>query len=226
MRKVVPLVLMAISLAAPLPAPAQTATVTIQANEPAANISSNLFGIFFEEINMAGDGGIYAELVRNCMFADSTTSIPWWTFVTSGTAAGQMSLDSSLPLSATNPACLKLTRSSGTGTVGAANDGYYGIPLTSGKTYNLHFYARAATGFTGNITISLESSNGATVYAQSIVGGLTTAWQQFAVPLVPNATDPYARLALQISQTGSVYLDVVTLFPAQTFDNRTNGLRP
>lgn len=217
---------MAISLAAPLAAPAQTATVTIQANEPAANISSNLFGIFFEEINMAGDGGIYAELVRNCMFADSTTSIPWWTFVTSGSAAGQMSLDSSLPLSATNPACLKLTRSGGTGSVGAANDGYFGIPLTSGKTYNLSFYARAATGFTGNITVSLESSNGATVYAQSTVGGLTTAWQQFAVPLVPNATDPYARLALQISQTGSVYLDVVTLFPAQTFDNRTNGLRP
>jgi len=217
---------MAMSLMAPSAVLAQTATVSIQANEPSANISSNLFGIFFEEINMAGDGGIYAELVRNRMFADSTTSIPWWTFVTTGTAAGQMSLDSSVPLTATNPQCLKLTMSSGTGTVGAANNGYYGIPLTSGKTYNLSFYARATAGFSGNITVSLESSNGATAYAQSTAGGLTTSWQPFAVTLVPNTTDPFARLALRISQAGSVYLDVVSLFPAQTFNNRTNGLRP
>src|ERR1700749_940461 len=51
----------------------QGSTVTIQANQPAAAISSNLFGIFFEEINMAGDGGIYSELVRNRSFEDATT---------------------------------------------------------------------------------------------------------------------------------------------------------
>ncbi len=226
MKKVIPLALMAISLAAPFAVLAQTATVAIQANEPAANISSNLFGIFFEEINMAGDGGIYAELVRNRLFADSTTSIPWWTFVTSGTAAGQMSLDASLPLSTTNPQCLNLTMSGGTGTVGAANNGYYGISVASGKTYNLGFYARASSGFSGNLTVSLESSNGVAVYAQSTVGGLTTSWQHFALPLVPNATDPASRLVLRISQAGSVYLDLVSLFPAQTFNNRTNGLRP
>jgi alpha-L-arabinofuranosidase len=226
MKKVIPFALMAMSLVAPGAALAQTSTVTIQANEPAANISSNLFGIFFEEINMAGDGGIYAEMVRNRLFADSASSPSFWSFLTSGTAAGQMSLDSSLPLSTTNPECLKLTMSSGTGTVGAANNGYYGIPLASGKTYNLSFYARAVAGFSGNISVSLESSNGATAYAQSTVGGLTTNWQQFALPLVPNATDPFARLALRISQAGSVYLDLVSLFPAQTFNNRTNGLRP
>src|SRR5208282_5977955 len=137
MKKVIPFALMAMSLMAPGAALAQTGTVTIQANEPAANISSNLFGIFFEEINMAGDGGIYAEMVRNRLFADSTTSPSFWSFLTSGTAAGQMSLDSSLPLSTTNPECLKLTMSSGTGSVGAANNGYYGISLASGKTYNL-----------------------------------------------------------------------------------------
>ncbi|MGA2685512.1 MAG: alpha-L-arabinofuranosidase C-terminal domain-containing protein [Verrucomicrobiota bacterium] len=226
MKMVVSLALMAMSLAAPFAALAQTSTVTIQANEPAANISSNLFGIFFEEINMAGDGGIYAEMVRNRLFADSTTSPSFWSFLTSGTAAGQMSLDSSLPLSTTNPECLKLTMSSGTGTVGAANNGYYGIPLASGKTYNLSFYARAVAGFSGNITVSLESSNGILLYAQSTVGGLTTNWQHFALSLTPTLTDPFAQLVLSISLPGSVYLDVVSLFPAQIFNNRTNGLRP
>jgi alpha-L-arabinofuranosidase len=204
---------------------AQTGTVTIQANEPGANISPNLFGIFFEEINMAGDGGIYAEQIRNRSFEDGSTPVNW-TLVTNGIAAGSFALDTSLPLSPSNTHSLLLTMTSGTGSVGAVNNGYYGIHLTNGVTYNLAFYARAASGFSGNITVSLESANGATTYAQSTVSGLTTTWQHFTATLVPNATDPLARLALRISPNGSVYLDFVSLFPAVTFNNRTNGLRP
>jgi alpha-L-arabinofuranosidase len=204
---------------------AQTATVAIQANEPAATISSNLFGIFFEEINMAGDGGLYAELIRNRSFEDASTPANW-TLATSGSATGSYGIDTSMPLSSSNTQCLKLTMNGGTGTVGAVNNGYYGIALTSGNTYNLGFYARVASGFTGNITVLLESTNGNTVYAQNTVSGLTTSWQHFSFPLVPNTTDPNSQLVLRISQTGSVYLDFVSLFPGQTFNNRTNGLRP
>ena len=220
-------VLTCLCLAGFLPAAiAQTGTVNIQANQPAANISPNLFGIFFEEINMAGDGGIYGELVRNRLFADSSSSPVFWSFVTGGTAFGQMNLTTAMPLSQTNINSLVLTMTGGFGSVGAVNNGYYGISLTNGGTYHLNFYARGSNGFTGNITVSLESSNGATVYAQGTAGGLTTNWQQFGLSLVPDATDPAARLALRISQNGSVYLDFVSLFPAQTFDGRTNGLRP
>jgi alpha-L-arabinofuranosidase len=208
-----------------LQAPGQTATVTVQANQPAANISSNLFGIFFEEISMAGDGGIYAELIRNRSFEDGATPVQW-SLVTNGVAAGSFAIDNSMPLSATNTQALKLTKSSGTGSIGAANNGYYGIPVVTGKTYNLGLYARAESGFSGNITVSLESSNGAASYAQGTISGLTSSWQHFTLSLVPVSTDPSARLALRISQNGSVYLDFVSLFPAQTFNNRTNGLRP
>ncbi len=204
---------------------AQTSTITIQANQPAATISSNLFGIFFEEINMAGDGGIYAELVRNRSFEDASTPTQW-TLVTNGAATGSWSIDTSMPLSSSNTQSLKLTMTGGSGSIGAANNGYYGLPLVNGKTYNLGFYARAAAGFSGNITVSLESSNGAAIYAQNTVGGLATNWQHFILALIPNATDSAARLALRISQNGSIYLDFVSLFPAQTFNNRTNGLRP
>ena len=199
--------------------------VTILADQPGALISSNLFGIFFEEISSAGDGGLYAELDRNRSFEDSTNSIPDWTLVTNGSAAGEMSLDTSLPLSATNLHALKLTKSSGTGSIGAVNGGYWGIPLASGATYNLGFYARGESGFSGFVSVLLESSSG-TVYAQGSVIGLTTNWQHFTLSLVPNQTDPAAQLLLQIAQAGTVYLDFVSLFPAQTFNGRTNGLRP
>ncbi|HEX3719840.1 MAG TPA: alpha-L-arabinofuranosidase C-terminal domain-containing protein [Verrucomicrobiae bacterium] len=201
------------------------ALITISADQPGVTISSNLFGIFFEEINSAGDGGIYAELVRNRSFEDSTNSIPFWTLVTNGSATGQMSLDTSLPLSPTNLHSLKLTQSSGAGGIGAVNAGYWGMPLTAGATYNLGFYARGAGAFSGPVTVILESSSG-TIYAQNSISGLTTNWRHFTLSMVPSQTDPAAQLLLQINQIGSVYLDFVSLFPAQTFNNRTNGLRP
>src|SRR5512143_2447699 len=102
------------------------ATMTIQVNQPGAVVSSNLFGIFFEEINYGGDGGIYAELVRNRSFANSA-SPDFWTLVTNGTAAGTMSVDTSSPLNTNNLRSLQLTKSSGTGGIGAANAGYWGI---------------------------------------------------------------------------------------------------
>ena len=150
-------------------------------------ISSNLFGIFFEEISMAGDGGIYAELIRNRNFEDAATP-DQWTLVTNGTARGSWSIDTSLPLSSSNTQSLKLTMTGGSGSLGAVNNGYYGIPLVSGRTYNLGFYARAASGFSGNLAVALESTNGGTVYAQNIFSGLTTSWQHFTLAMVPNAT--------------------------------------
>jgi alpha-L-arabinofuranosidase len=200
------------------------ATISIQAGQPGAVISSNLFGIFFEEINSAGDGGIYAELVRNRSFEDTSNSPAFWSLVTNGTATGAMALDTSSPMSALNPQALALTMTGGTGSVGAANNGWFGIPLTSGATYNLSFYARGAAGAT--ITATLESAGGGAAYAQSAVSGLTDNWQKFSVALVPNTTDSSARLVLRIAQPGTVYLDFVSLFPAVTFNNRANGLRP
>ena len=113
---------------------AQTSTITIQANQPAVTISSNLFGIFFEEISMAGDGGIYAELIRNRSFEDASTPAQW-TLVTNSSARGSFNIDTSLPLGPSNSQSLKLTKtsgSSGSTSIGAVNNGYYGIPLVGG----------------------------------------------------------------------------------------------
>lgn len=201
------------------------ATITVQADQPGIAISSNLFGIFFEEINSAGDGGIYGELVRNRSFEDATDAA-YWTLITSGSAAGQISLDTSLPLSPTNLHSLKLTMTSGSGSVGAANAGYWGIPVTQGATYILGLYARGMSSANLPLSLSLESSNGAAVYASVPVSVSSTTWRHFTVTLVPNATDPSARLTLRIAQAGTVWVDFVSLFPQTTFNSRTNGLRP
>ena len=100
---------------------AQNSTITIKANLPAATISSNLSGIFFEEISMAGDGGIYAELIRNRNFEDAATP-DQWTLVMNGSGQGSWNIDTSMPLSSSNTHCLKLTMTSRSGSLGAANN--------------------------------------------------------------------------------------------------------
>ena len=200
------------------------ATVTIQADQPGAVVSSNLFGIFFEEINYAGDGGVYAEMVRNRSFAESSNP-DFWSLVTSGTAGGTMSVDTSLPLNTNNLASLKLTMSSGAGSVGAVNSGYFGMSFQAGATYYLNFYARTLPGNSGAVQAQLQNSSGSAVYAQAAVGNLTTGWQHYTVALVSSSTDTNGQLVLSLTNVTTVWLGEISLFPQVTFDNRTNGLR-
>jgi alpha-L-arabinofuranosidase len=224
-KKILRLILGSLCLAALAPVAHAQTSITVQADSPGIQISSNLFGIFFEEISLAGDGGIYAEMVRNRSL-DNSGSPDYWTLVTTGTAAGSRSLDSSLPLNTNNLCSLKLTMTSGTGSVGAGNAGFWGMALTQDAVYDLSFYACSTTGFTGDLTARLESANGSTNYAQTSFSGLTTNWQRFAASLTPSATDTNARLVLSITNAGTVWLDVVSLFPQATFHSRTNGMRP
>jgi alpha-L-arabinofuranosidase len=200
------------------------ATITIQADQPGASVSSNLFGIFFEEINFGGEGGIYAEMVRNRSFRNSANQ-DYWTLVTNGTATGAMRVDFSQPLNTNKPCSLNLTMQSGTGGIGAANSGFWGMSLQAGAAYNLNFYAAGSNSFAGPVTVQLQNAGGTTVYAQASFGGLTGNWQHFAASLVSSGTDTNARIVLSITNPGAVWLDEVSLFPQATFHGRTNGLR-
>jgi alpha-L-arabinofuranosidase len=224
MKKLPPFIFMACLFTAIIGRGQSTANVSIQVDKPGAVVSSNLFGIFFEEINFAGEGGLYAEMVRNRAFYSASSPLDW-TFITQGTAAGTMTVDTTEPLNTNLPNSLKLTMTSGSGSVGAANAGFWGMNLQAGATYNLNFYAMAASGFTGPIVAQLESAAGTLVYAQASFSGLTGSWQKYSASLVPNTTDTNAQLVLRISQPATVWLDVVSLFPVATFNNRTNGLR-
>ena len=203
---------------------ANLASVAIQVDRPTARVSSNLFGIFFEEINYGGDGGLYAELVRNRSFA-SSTNVDFWALVTQGSATGQMSVDTTQPLNINNLRSLKLIKSAGAGRVGAANSGYWGVTLQAGATYDLSFYARGAIGFSGPVNAQLESADGSHVYASAAFSGLTTNWQRLSTSLVADATVTNARIVLGTTNVGTLWLDEISLFPRATFAGRTNGLR-
>ncbi len=192
-------------------------------NRPGVKISPMLYGIFFEEINHAGDGGLYAELIRNRSFEDSDKPEAW-KLVAAGDAKGEISIDTSRPLNAASPRSLKLVVR-GEGSVGVANEGFWGIAVKQGARYDLSLYARSE-GIRGPLAVRLESADGKTVYARGQTGGLGGDWKQYRLSLTAEGTDPHARLLIAADQPGTLWLDVVSLFPQATWKGRPNGLRP
>jgi len=203
---------------------AEPATLTVQVDQPGHAISPTLYGIFFEDINCSADGGLYAELVRNRNFEDAAKP-DHWSVIADPPATVEMSVDSVQPVSPKNPHSLKVSIANpGGGRAGVANHGFWGMAVAKGQTYDLSLLARGGDGFTGPLMASLESANGV-VYAQKTIPLLTPIWKQYRLSLTANATDPQARLALTASRPGTFWLDMVSLFPRQTWKHRPNGLR-
>ncbi|HRZ96003.1 MAG TPA: alpha-L-arabinofuranosidase C-terminal domain-containing protein [Paludibacter sp.] len=199
--------------------------LTIDVSKKGINISPTHYGIFFEDINHAADGGLYAELIRNRSFEDASTPENW-TLLTQGSAVASISLDSEVLLNLSHKQALKLSAVTATATARAAvyNTGFWGINAVKGRTYKLSFFAKSNEAFAGKVTASLESAGGMK-YAQASMEGVNTGWQKFTCTLTSNGNDANARLVLAVNSVGVVWFDVVSLFPP-TFNDRENGLRP
>jgi alpha-L-arabinofuranosidase len=196
---------------------AQTAHIDINAAAKGTPISPILYGIFFEEINHAGDGGLYAELVRNRSFEDADTPDAW-TLLGDG---AKMAIDTVNPLNLRNPRSLRWEIA---GSASLVNEGYWGIAVQRGKRYRFSMYARCDGQFRGALTVSLQSADGQ-VYAQRTLRGFGKDWKPFTATLTSSGTDPKARLVLTANGDGALWLDMVSLMPVDTFKRRPNGLR-
>ena len=198
--------------------------ISVNVVQPGAKVSPVLWGIFFEDINLSADGGIYPERVRNRSFEDGGKVDPWTT-VSSGSAKVSLAIDTGKPVSTKNPSALKVTLESvGAERAGVANPGYYGMSVSKGERYELSLFARAAEGFTGPLTVTLESGDGKTIYAGGEVGPLDGEWKKYPLSLTATDTDPAARLVISAKQSGTFWLDMVSVLPATTW--KGHGLRP
>ncbi len=208
------------------PGQAQTAptTLTVQVNKPGASVSRNMYGLFFEDINFAADGGLYPELVKNKSFETDARLIGWRAL------QGAANLDAyavrnEQPLSATNTHYVRLTTRAGApGEAGIENEGFRGMGVKQSGEYTLTFYARRGAGSIGGLTAVLVGEKGE-VLGQAPVSGFTGEWKQYTAVLRATGTQNKARLKLVLTGTGTVDLDVISLFPKDTWKGRPNGLR-
>ncbi|WP_405728425.1 alpha-N-arabinofuranosidase [Streptomyces sp. NBC_01537] len=209
--------------------PAET-VVEVDTRAPGTAISPDLFGAFFEDLNYAADGGLYAELVQNRSFEYGPADRPEWHSLTAwellqrNGAAGSLTVATDDPLHPANPHYAVLTGTTPAG-AGLRNEGFDGIPVRAGEAYDVSLFARLAEGAVDRLVARIESRDGQRVNGQAELGPLDGSWRRHAAVITCEVTDPDARLTLTATGPGTVHLDLVSLFPQNTFKGRPNGLR-
>jgi len=229
---------------------AQKSVITISANKKGVEVSKTLYGIFFEEINHAGEGGLYAEMVINRDFEYNTlpegafwagnllrtkdgwqerkwftNSLHGWSIVKKGKAQGYLKQVSEQPLNDRNPHSIRLICSNPGEKMGVANNGFWGMNFVAGQTYDLSFYARTNENTRVKLSIALESAIGHQVYAKRDLQDAGGGWKKYTCSFIPDASDTNGRLAFYLSTPDTVWFDIVSLFPRNTYKNRPNVMR-
>lgn len=191
-------------------------SITVDPAARGAAIDDTMYGVFFEDINRAADGGLYAELVQNRSFEYSTADNGSYTPLTSWTVegAGQVVNDAGR-LNERNRNYLSL----GTGS-SVTNAGYNtGIRVEQGKRYDFSVWARADSGTT--LTVALKDAAGALATARQVA--VEGGWAKYRATFTATRTSNRGRLA--VAATDAAALDMVSLFPRDTYRNQQNGLR-
>lgn len=218
-----------------------SSAVFAQKNKSVASsrsISPDLFGIFFEDISYAADGGLYAELVQNRSFEYAPSDVDnwsakrntWnaltaWEYYNPGYAYGKIEIESSSPLNANNPHYVVLTiEDVGNGGVGLINNGFDGIAVKAREKFDFSVFAKQLSENSIRVNVSLQSRKGE-VYGETSFSTDSKEWKKYSLTITTNKTDDSARLVILAEEKGKLALDMVSLFPGKTFKSRPNGLR-
>lgn len=229
-------------------------TVEIDATRFGSEVPGNMYGVFLEEINNSGEGGLYAEMIQNRGFEDANAPpgcmvvggelhapkspsfwemrskdfrMPWpyWGATPSWVLKGE---GTTMATTRDEP----LTKASPTAlrlevkASGAQveNEGFWGMNVEKGKRYDLSLFVQGE-GYQGALEARLIGSDGAVLAKHRFEQVLTGSWKKLKATLVGTGTDSKAKFALVPLGTGRMLVDFVSLFPKDTFKNRPNGLR-
>jgi len=205
--------------------PAQT-VITVDAARPGPDIAPTMFGIFFEDINFGADGGLYPELIKNRSFefdqplAGWKVILPYNPSTGIGLSPGELSVRTDSPLNDNNPHYLRITAlDSG---YGFYNSGFRGIGVTQGAEYRFSAYVRTQ-GPTA-IRAILTDANSHEI-GTGTLSGFDSSWKRYETIIRASATVSHAQFNIFLDQKGSLDLDMVSLFPVDTWNHRPNGLR-
>ena len=193
------------------------------------SISNLLIGAFFEDINYAADGGLYAELIQNRGFeyspADKGYRDSNWNSSYSWSLKGNGSIfaiDSINPLHENNKH-YAVIRTTAPG-AGLINTGFDGISVKKGAQYNVSIFAKQFENLKQSIHIALISEKGEELATSTLkISG--NHWKKYETVLFAGSSASGAVLQIKPLSTGTLHLDMISLFPRQTFKGRKNGLR-
>ncbi len=214
---------------------AQNVKVDIFTKQVGPDLSPELYGLFFEDINFAADGGLYAELVQNRSFeyypveggnrlSRQYQPLFAWEKVEKGGGRCSLQVDKIIPLNRNNPNYLVIRIEQPGDGVGVKNSGFQGICLDKGEKYDFSFYARRTGRGGAPVSVSLVDGEGNECGSVSF-DRIINDWRKYEAVITSDKTVDDASLVITTKGNGTLYLDMVSLFPQKTYNNRKNGLR-
>jgi alpha-L-arabinofuranosidase len=206
---------------------AQTITLKVETSKQKGIVQPMMWGIFFEDINFAADGGLYAELVKNRSFEFTQPMAGWQLHESNKFSMNEKSGDLSIIKSSdpqqTNAHFARATLHSDNSFM-LTNEGFRGIGLKKDNTYIFSVISRQQAETTVKIQVELQDSTG-NVLVQTTVEPYGKEWKEYSAKLKASKQEANGRLAIRFIGKGIIDIDVVSLFPQDTWKNRPGGLR-
>ena len=208
-----------LTMAAVLLAAAQN-VMTVNTKKLGAAIQPTMYGIFFEDINYAADGGLYGELVKNRSFEFPQSLMGWQAF-------GNVQLKDDGPFERCPHYVVLSAPDHKERRTGLVNEGYFGIGVQKGEQYRFSVWAKAPQG-TATIRVQLIDEYSMREHQEFVEQKLdvtSAKWQKYTVTLTSPQTLKTAKLRIFLKGDKPVALEHISLFPVNTFKNRENGMR-
>ncbi|HEY9195413.1 MAG TPA: alpha-L-arabinofuranosidase C-terminal domain-containing protein [Mucilaginibacter sp.] len=196
---------------------------TIQADKIKTPIQKTMYGIFFEDINLAADGGVYAELVKNRSFEFNTPLMGWKQHKKDG-GDGRIEVINRAAERPENAHFIKAYVTTANGSFGLENEGFRGMGVKEGEEYSFSVTARQAGAQNVKLNIELHGDNGA-IIGKAELTPADKEWNRYPVKFKSSATVQKATLYVWLSGEGIIDMDMISLFPEHTWKNRPGGLR-
>jgi alpha-N-arabinofuranosidase len=200
--------------------------LVVDVSNSKAEIQPTMYGIFFEDINFAADGGLYAEMIKNRGFEFEEPMMGWLQPNSNRHSMNKNSGMASIikeKSSASNKNFCRVTINNDSGYV-LLNEGFRGMGIKKNASYNLSLQAAIQSGDIRKINFSFVNNNGKLLGKTSTIPG-GQDWTSYTAQLTVTDTEAKARLKITFEGTGVIDLDMISLFPEDTWKGRKNGLR-
>lgn len=215
--------LASLGMAAALTVGAADNVLNVQVNKPGAPIQPTMYGLFFEDINYAADGGLYAEMVKNRSFEFPQNLMGWVSY-------GNVTLQDDGPFER-NPHYVRLGSAGHNDKhTGLENEGFFGVTFKKDELYRFSVWARSPKGEKATIRVELvdPASMGEThVAAKQDIPVESPEWKQYEVTLKPGTSCEKGKLRVFLNKPDNVTVDLehISMFPVDTWKGHRNGLR-
>lgn len=200
-------------------------TIYVQVNKPVASIAPTMWGIFFEDINLGADGGIYAEMVKNRSF-EFYKPLMGWTVNQNKFNEGSVLIMNRDEANISNPRFIRIAKNNAADTLGITNEGFRGMGIKNALRYDFSvMYRLPSPGLKLHLELIGSSGKiiGSTILTPAATGG--NEWKKTATSFTSTDSSLKGKLNIWVEGTGTIDMDMVSLFPADTWKQRPGGMR-